>query len=580
VSPRGSVLYSCPVSRDRDPLSAPWGRRVTLGAAAVAACAAFLPFARGLLAGESFYFRDLSRQFFPFRHFVLEGLRSGELRYWNPLVHEGEPLPFPPISYPLDLLQLLFSDDWGLSLLLALHVPLAALAFLALGRGLGLAPWAAVAGGLVYALGGFSLSSLNLYVYASAVAWAPLVVLGVLRSARGGPREWVAGALVIAVALSTLGVEIVAQALLLGLVLSASRREPLRWPRMGASLLLGLGLAAPTLLVVQGLVAGSERAQGFTTKMVLADSLHPVRLVQVVVGGLFGDPAQLVDRFWGLRFFADFPYFLSLYLGVAVLVLAVVGARRSTRYRGRILLVLFSALLVCLGRFAGFEGLVEAVPDAMRSLRYPSKAFFSVHFAVALLVALGADSLVRGSDRSGWRWLASLGLPLGTLFALAPLLPRVTPGLTLRLLAGFFPLDYPWSQRYEIARFVLHDVFLGGTVAMAVGLVALLVLWGRARPGASLLAIVCLLAADLIRSGAGLNPTVKPAFFQPSPEMSLEAARMREAGGRVFTCDPELSDAFWEARRGLRGSFEVWTVATLLETSTPHFNMRVGLPTA
>ena len=84
-----------------------------------------LPFAPGLLSGRSFYFRDLGHLYFPMRAFVMEGLRQGELRYWNPLVHEGEPIS-PPVGYPLDLPQVLLDDEHHLSWILALHVPLAA----------------------------------------------------------------------------------------------------------------------------------------------------------------------------------------------------------------------------------------------------------------------------------------------------------------------------------------------------------------------------------------------------------------------------------------------------------------------
>ena len=47
---------------------------------------------------------------------------------------------------------------------------------------------------LVYALGGFALSTVNLYVYVQALAWAPAAILGLLRaaarrSARGRPRR-------------------------------------------------------------------------------------------------------------------------------------------------------------------------------------------------------------------------------------------------------------------------------------------------------------------------------------------------------------------------------------------------------
>src|SRR5262245_58413328 len=112
------------------------GRLLALACVAVALLT-LLPFARGLATGQCFYFRDLSRQFFPLRRFAVEGLLHGELRYWNPLLHEGEPLSLPPVSYPLDLLQLFLRDEAGFSLLLALHVPLGALALMALARGLG-----------------------------------------------------------------------------------------------------------------------------------------------------------------------------------------------------------------------------------------------------------------------------------------------------------------------------------------------------------------------------------------------------------------------------------------------------------
>src|SRR2546428_292258 len=160
-------------------------KRLAVVATVVAAVAA-LPFARGLLSGHAFFFRDLSLHFFPLRRFALDGLRAAELRYWNPYLHEGIPSPFPPISYPIELLQLLHPDEWGLSLVLALHVPLAALAFLALGRHLGLDPVAAAAGSFVYALGGFWLSTLNLYLSAEAIAWGPLVILGARRTIGGG----------------------------------------------------------------------------------------------------------------------------------------------------------------------------------------------------------------------------------------------------------------------------------------------------------------------------------------------------------------------------------------------------------
>jgi hypothetical protein len=540
------------------------------------AAVAFLPFLRGVLQGRCFFFRDLSLHFFPLRRFAVEGLRAGELRFWNPYVHEGVPLSLLPISYPLDLLQALLPDERGFSLLLALHVPLAALSFLLLARGLGLGSIAAAGGALVYGLGGFTLSSLNLYVYLQAVAWAPLVVLGLLRAGSGGRREVGIAGLVIAVALSTTGVEIVAQAVLFGLALAWVRREPSRWMRLGSSLATGCGLAAWTILLMGGLVAGSERGRGFAPEVVLAHSVHPLTFVQVVAAGFYGDLSNLAGRFWGQNFFPrGFPYLLSLYLGVTALSLAAVGAVRGGTHRVRLLALLAAGAVVCLGRWAGLETVIAALP-LPGLFRYPSKAFFTVHLAVALLVALGLDALLR--EGRGWRLLAGSAGALGGLLVAAPWTPALLPGPVRWFVAGFFPPEYPAALRLDRLRFVLDDASRGGLVAVAVALLAALVVARRLDPARAGLAVAALAAADLLRAGAGLNPMVTPSFYEPSAEMSREAARLRE--GRVFTCDPDQSPAYHRARAARGDEHEVWTFLVSNDLLTPSFNLRLGVRTA
>src|SRR6185503_11154400 len=144
-----------------------------------------------------------------------------EVRFWNPYVHEGAPLALPPISYLPDLLQVLWPSEAGFTVLLALHVPLSAVALMALARrGLGLSLTAAAAGGLVYGLGGFALSCVNLYVYLQVLAWAPLVVLGLVRAAQGSTRGMALGAGALALCLSTTGAELALQAVLAGALLA------------------------------------------------------------------------------------------------------------------------------------------------------------------------------------------------------------------------------------------------------------------------------------------------------------------------------------------------------------------------
>jgi hypothetical protein len=542
---------------------------------------ASLPFLRGAAAGHAFFFRDLSRQFFPMRRFALEGILQGELRFWNPLLHEGEPVSLPPVAYLPDLLQLLRPDETGMSLLLACHVPFAALAFMALARSLGTPLLAAAGGGLVYALGGFLLSTLNLYVYVQAAAWAPLLVLTLRRAAEGRDAVAVAAAAATtAIAVSTTGVEIVAQATLVGILLGLERNDlARRLLRMVTALLLGIALAAPALAVVRAALGGSARAEGFPVAIVLSQALHPLTLLQTLIGNWHGDLGNLPNRWWGSNFFPlGFPYFLSLYVGPAALTVALVGLGQPGSPRRRLAALAATALLVCLGARAGLEPLVSALP-ILGLFRFPSKAFFTVHLCLALLVALGLGHLVAARDRKAWTTATAGALFLGGALALAPALPALAPATSAWFLAGFLPPSYDWASRIATADAILRDAAMGGVLTVCLGLIGIARIHGGVTAARGSLATVALLATDLLRTGAGLNPMVEPGYFRLSPQMSSVAERLRRKGGRTFVCDPESGPEYFRAR-SVRREHDAFTFATFMETLTPAYNMNAGVATA
>jgi hypothetical protein len=559
------------------------GKRTECLVAALVGFVAFLPFVRGTLSGASLYFRDLSLYFLPLRRFALEALRAGHVPFWNPYLHEGEPLSLPALGYPLDLLQLLRPDESGLSLVLVLHVPLAAIGFFLLARRLLGAPSvAAVGGALVYSLGGFLLSTVNLYVYLQAAAWAPFLVLLLARVAAGAGRgAFVGAAVVTAIALSTTGVEIAGQALLLALVLGTRRGAGVtasRLGRAGAAVLLGAALAAPALALVVSQVAGSARGAGLTVDVVLAHSVHPFSLVQSVVGGLYGRLDNLAGEWWGQNFFPrGFPYVLSLYLGPAVLAVAFTGLTSRHPLRTRLALLAAAGLVVCLGRWAGLAPLVAALPP-LRLFRYPVKAFFIVHTTVAMLATLGLERLAAERDRRAWRALLAGGGALGLLLALAPLLPRIAPAAMARFAAAFFPPGYPPDQRVALLSRVLLDAATGGAVAVAVAGTAALAGRGLVPPPRAAVLVVALVGADLLRTGAGLNPMVSGAFFRPSSELARHLAAW--GSGRVFTCPFDQSPMYQRVRLAKGTAREAWTFAVAQETLTPATNVPRRVPTA
>jgi hypothetical protein len=308
------------------------------------------------------------------------------------------------------------------------------------------------------------------------------------------------------VALSTTGAEIALQAILFGIGLAAGRRRAAGLGRMAVSVALGFGLAAPTLAVLRNAVAGSARGEGFPTEVVLAHSVHPLTLLQVLVGNLLGDLSNLANRWWGSNFFPlGFPYILSLYLGASVLAVALVGALHGGRWRVRLVLFALVATIAAMGRWSGMATLVDALP-ALHLFRHPAKLFFTVHLSVALLTALGLDRLRSHDPMPAWRSLAALGTGIGGLLVALPAVPHVFPGFTIWFLAGFAPPSYSWDARLEVGEAIVSDATVGGLAAVAIGLVALLVCRGRLAPRRSAFAPLALLAADLLRTGAGLNP--------------------------------------------------------------------------
>jgi hypothetical protein len=231
-----------------------------------------------------------------------------------------------------------------------------------------------------------------------------------------------------------------------------------------------------------------------------------------------------------------------------------------------------------LGRWVGLAALAEAAP-ALRVFRFPVKAFFTVHTCCALLAALGLDALFGERGPRAWRLLAGLAGGAAALLLAVPALPGIAAGPTRWFLEGFLPPSYSWERRVAVAQLIGTDAALGGLGALLTAGVALLVLTRRLPAHRAAAALAAVAAGDLLRAGAGLNPTVTRSYYALSPEMQRVAAEARSSGGRVFSCDPEASPAYFRARR-LQSQHDVWTFAAAMETLTPAFNVSFGVPTA
>jgi Bacterial membrane protein YfhO len=545
--------------------SASGGARSAWLALALVALASLASNPRAAVPRLSYYFRDFTIAFYPQRLLVARELGTAGWPWWNRYVEEGTFTL--PAFYPGDLLLTLWSSPQAASWLLTLHLPLAALAAFLLARELGGGAWGGFVSGCVFSLGGLCASSLSLWIFLEALAWAPLLVFSLRRAATLGGRWTAVAAVVLGLSITTLAVEFTAQSVLLGVGLGlAGNPRPRAWARLAVAALLGCGLAAVPIAVMLGILGETARGAGFAPDVALGNEVHPMVLLQVLVPGLFGSLADPVDKWWGGAFFTKgFPYFLSLYLGSLSLALAGVGAGRLPRRERRVLLALMAlGLWYCLGTRGGLASWVASAP-LLRSFRFPGKAFLLPYLGVALLAGLGVERL---RARRGWLGFAGLCGALGALCV------GILAWLVARQGAGFVPWTYP-----GVRRDVTWELVTAGGVALLACGIAALVRLGVLPPRRAAAAVALLLLADLARAGAGMNPQVAPAFFEPLPE--LAALRLGSLqGGRVFSYGLDYSPAFSHFLGSATPGKGLWSFFLSRQILAPYANILDGVEAA
>ena len=418
-----------------------------------------------LAQGGAVYYRDLSQNLLPLRTLAASLRAGGESLGWNPYLGGGTPLAADPNS-------LLLHPAWALDRLLpaaaaikattALHLLLAGAFLAAFLRRRGLAAGSASAGAAVLVLSGPFLSLTTLPNLLAAAAWIPPAAyfLDRARSALGagpdphgglrGAALWSLPAAVACGAASLMPADPALAAALAVMALVACappipeappgerpcgpaprpsrppRRSVLRsGPALAAYfLILSLMAASMQLLPAWNLVRSSERAGGLSAGELGKWSLHPGRLVELVVPGWLGDPTSFSpDRHWGAAWVeTGFPFLLSIYVGLPAVALVCAGALRRdglrrVEKRAGMALALVGLALAFGKHIPGFDPLWRALPG-LGMARYPERLLLPCLMGASLLAALGAERLSgsAGQGRAQGR-LAAVMIALGVLLA-------------------------------------------------------------------------------------------------------------------------------------------------------------------
>ncbi|MEZ5351997.1 MAG: hypothetical protein R2762_05120 [Bryobacteraceae bacterium] len=348
---------------------------------------------------------DLARQVLPWLQFQAGELRQGRLPLWDPYLFGGQPLlaqAQPGVAYPLNwiLLMLPLRDGWVQ--LTWLHWYYVAIHFMGvlfayrLCRDAALTRTAAVAGAVVYGLGGF-MGHNDWPQMLNGGVWIPLVLLCLLRVATRGQDGWYASA---------------CGGMCLGMTfLSGHHQVPIYTSLMAAGVWIWIvasgssetwrrrGMAGVFFFVVAGLVSGVQSLPAWEYAQ------HAYRWVGTVqpVGGGDKIPYNIHEQY-SLR-----PDFLlgilfpgivgptGVLAGAAAFVLAGCGVALGWK-KAAVRVATFvwiGGLLFAMGGSVWFHGLLYALVPMLEKARTPAMAAAVAQAGIALLASFGIDEIAK-----------------------------------------------------------------------------------------------------------------------------------------------------------------------------------------
>ena len=472
---------------------------------------------------------DLLTYFYPYKAYLSQLVRQGEMPLWNPMIFMGAPLLAniqAAVLYPPDALFYLMPTTEALRWSVVLHVFLAAVFTYLFARvSLGLSASASWLAGTCFGLGGFIGAHVGHINQLHAAVWLPLLMLCLEQGAtRRSVTILAAGAVIAAIQLLAGHTqEVYYSAWAVGLFAiylaafgGAHGRERL-WPLGGLAAIftLGAALGAVQLLPTLELARESYRSGGVPYGEAV---VYSVRL------------KELLDSILPLYFQAPYVELVG-YTGVVSLALvpAALASLRRPPLAWFLAGLAALALLLSLGDSTPAYGWLHRWMPGFDLFRAPGRWLFVYGLAMALLAGMGLDALRAERDALGlrtWLWRYALGVLAGL---------AILVGLRIWLgIVGQEPsLPHPRAV-LTWASFAL------GALALSVGLVA--------RPRSlfplGLLLAVAVLELYLAKEPLEYNrPVVASLYTEPRPVHATLApdSRVLNLAGDQFQLEDEAA---------------------------------------
>jgi hypothetical protein len=538
-----------------------------------------------VLGGKVVFWGTPMLQFWPWREFAARELRAGRLPLWNPYAGNGTPLLADhqsAVLYPLNLIFWLLPVERAMGLSLALHAVLAGLTMYALARELALSRVGSLVAALAFMLSGYMVARGSFLTEVAALPWLPLMWLYGGRLVRrfrlrdllllsavialqflaGHAQTWFYSLVSLALYGAWTGVTTrpVAdvphprpgslpgtgesqaarpQSGVWRVARRISRAVAQCWP-LPVAVACGVLLVGAQFLPTLELSYMAGRAgRADWEAYALQYSLWPWRLLSLLLPDFFGNPAT--GDYWGYAtYWEDAGYVGVLPFVSALLAIAAwfrwrrtQGAAPALRHVPPFGLLALFALLMALGKNTPFYMFFFRHVPGFGAFQAPARWLCVYTPAVALLAGLGIDAL-RPSGRLTFvcrlAAVGSVGIAL-------------TTGVAKMLLGGVKATFFGPLIQFAVLLAATMVLFLWGQSVRQGEEIAL----GRFRIGSTAwqVAVVLLVAVDLVYAGRHLNPAVDASLYAPQTATG-SALHADGPRGRTFYPADARETVMWE----------------------------------
>lgn len=506
------------------PLDRPWKALAALLALGLIA------FNRALLPGTMLFGTDYVAGAHMSREFAREVVgRLHQIPLWYSAVYGGIPYVDAvagDLFYPSSmLLRLFMSANQMTAWNYFLHLLLAGAGVYLFLRSLRLSGAASFLAGLAYMFTG-SVASLMYAGHDAKImvsALLPWLLLAIDRSSRTRKLVWgLLGGVVIGLALLSPHVQMSYYLLLAGFLYGLARMwvlwrdgrqksNILRLAGLGLVMLaVGFGLYAVQALPLQYYLKFSPRGQDKGYAFATSYSMPP----EEVVNTFWPEFSGLVDKdsdqgpthlYWGRR---DLKLHTE-YVGVLPVLLAVIGIAYSRRKRLKLFLCGLGAfaLIVAFGGFTPLYYLVYYLIPGMSKFRSPAMIFNIAAFSIIGLSALGAESLLDGTEKPRLKKALMIALGAGLLFGLV--FSAAKEGM-VNLLSAFAARGWGQQTLWSSYPYMVKGYWLAYLLFLAGAVLIWLLIGRRIKPQIWAVLVGLLVFLELWRVDARFMKVVSP----------------------------------------------------------------------